>query len=57
MQTFDALVVNKQEDQFSVKTQKLTLQDLPDGEVLIHVHYSGVNYKDSLATIPNGNIV
>jgi acrylyl-CoA reductase (NADPH) len=57
MQPFDALVVNKQEDQFSVKLQKLTLQDLPEGEVLIQVHYSGVNYKDSLATIPNGNIV
>ncbi|MET0959169.1 MAG: acryloyl-CoA reductase [Psychrobacillus psychrotolerans] len=57
MQPFNALVVNKQEDQFSVKLQKLTLQDLPEGEVLIRVHYSGVNYKDSLATIPNGNIV
>lgn len=57
MTTFDALVVNKQEDEFSVKPQKLTFQDLPEGEVLIRVHYSGVNYKDSLATIPNGNIV
>ena len=56
-QTFDALVVNKQEDQFSVEIEKLTLQDLPEGEVLIRVHYSGVNYKDSLACIPNGNIV
>ncbi|SOC11455.1 putative YhdH/YhfP family quinone oxidoreductase [Ureibacillus xyleni] len=57
MQTFDALVVNKQEDQFSVEVQKLTMEDLPEGEVLIQVQYSGVNYKDSLATIPNGNIV
>ncbi|MGE7767785.1 NADPH:quinone oxidoreductase family protein [Peribacillus sp. NPDC096540] len=57
MQRFDALVVNKQEDQFSVSIQQLTLDDLPQGEVLIRVHYSGVNYKDSLASIPNGNIV
>ncbi|MBB2483378.1 acryloyl-CoA reductase [Bacillus sp. APMAM] len=57
IQPFDALVVNKREDQFSVKIQKLTIQDLPDGEVLIDVQYSGINYKDSLATIPNGNIV
>lgn len=57
MQTFDALVVNKQEEQFSVDVQKLTINDLPEGEVLIQVHYSGVNYKDSLASIPNGNIV
>lgn len=57
MQTFEALVVKNVEEQFSVELQKLTLDDLPEGEVLIHVHYSGVNYKDSLATISNGNIV
>ena len=57
MQSFDALVVNKQEEQFSVEIQKLTVNDLPEGEVVIRVQYSGVNYKDSLAAIPNGNIV
>ncbi|MGE8078850.1 NADPH:quinone oxidoreductase family protein [Peribacillus loiseleuriae] len=56
-QTFDALVVNKQDDQFSVGIQSLSLGDLPEGDVLIRVHYSSVNYKDSLASIPNGNIV
>ena len=54
---FNALVVDKKEDQFSVGIQQLSLQDLPEGNVLIRVQYSGVNYKDSLATIPNGNIV
>ncbi|MDM5451668.1 NADPH:quinone oxidoreductase family protein [Peribacillus simplex] len=57
LQQFDALVVNKQDDRFSVNIQQLSLDDLPQGEVLIRVHYSGVNYKDSLASIPNGNIV
>ncbi|MBT2717842.1 acryloyl-CoA reductase [Bacillus sp. ISL-57] len=57
IQQFDALVVNKQDDQFTVNIQQLSLDDLPQGEVLIRVHYSGVNYKDSLASIPNGNIV
>lgn len=56
-QQFDALFVNKQEDDFSLTIQQLSLSDLPEGKVLIRVHYSGVNYKDSLATIPNGNIV
>lgn len=56
-QAFKALVVNKQEDQLSVGIQELTFDQLPQGEVLIRVHYSGVNYKDSLATIANGNIV
>lgn len=57
IQQFDALVVNKQDHQFTVNIQQLSLDDLPQGEVLIRVHYSGVNYKDSLAAIPNGNIV
>ncbi|MEB2491498.1 acryloyl-CoA reductase [Peribacillus frigoritolerans] len=57
IQQFDALVVNKQDDQFTVNIQQLSLDGLPQGEVLIRVHYSGVNYKDSLAAIPNGNIV
>ncbi|PAK37938.1 NADPH:quinone oxidoreductase family protein [Peribacillus simplex] len=57
IQQFDALVVNKQDDQFTVNIQQLSLDDLPQGEVLIRVHYSGVNYKDSLAAIPDGNIV
>ena len=56
-QTFDAFVVNKQDNSFSVDVEHLTLNDLPEGEVLIRVQYSGVNYKDSLAGDPNGNIV
>ncbi|MEK4026589.1 NADPH:quinone oxidoreductase family protein [Sporosarcina sp. FSL W7-1283] len=56
-QSFNALVVDKQEGQFSVQVQQLSLDDLPEGDVLMRVHYSGINYKDSLASIPNGNIV
>lgn len=55
--TFQALVVDKQEEDFSMEIKTITLDNLPKGEVLIRVHYSGVNYKDSLATIPNGNVV
>ncbi len=55
--SFKAFVVNKNEGGFSAQIQELTLQDLPEGEVLIKVAYSSVNYKDGLATIPNGNIV
>lgn len=54
--SFNALVVNK-EEQFSVAVKKLTLSDLPQGEVVVQVAYSGVNYKDGLAGIPNGQIV
>lgn len=53
---FKALVVHKDEE-FTVEVRELTLADLPEGDVLVKVVYSSINYKDSLATIPNGNIV
>ncbi len=54
--TFQALVVDKT-DTFSVKVKPVAMEELPAGEVLIKVSYSSVNYKDGLASIPNGNIV
>ncbi|WP_394218836.1 acryloyl-CoA reductase [Halobacillus trueperi] len=54
---FKALVVNKTEEDFSVNVETLSLNDLPEGDVTIRVHYSSVNYKDGLASIPNGKIV
>ncbi|MEA0552064.1 acryloyl-CoA reductase [Lysinibacillus irui] len=56
VENFQALVVNKDHD-FTVKVNNLTFEDLPQGEVLIKVSYSGINYKDSLASIPDGKIV
>ncbi|MCM3726997.1 acryloyl-CoA reductase [Neobacillus cucumis] len=56
-ETFNALIVDKQDENFSVEVQNLSLTDLPEGDVLVRVHYSSVNYKDSLASIPDGNIV
>ncbi|CAH1190479.1 Putative quinone oxidoreductase YhfP [Paenibacillus auburnensis] len=54
--TFKALVVDKT-DTFSVEVKPVAMEELPAGEVLIKVSYSSVNYKDGLASIPNGNIV
>ncbi|MFB1081911.1 acryloyl-CoA reductase [Jeotgalibacillus sp. JSM ZJ347] len=54
---FNALVVNKSEEDFSVAVEPVTLDDLPEGDVTIKVHYSSVNYKDGLAAIPDGQIV
>lgn len=55
--SFKALMVNKTEDDFSVDIKTISLNDLPDADVLIKVAYSGINYKDGLASIPNGKIV
>ncbi|WP_243291904.1 acryloyl-CoA reductase [Bacillus sp. FJAT-47783] len=54
---FSALVVNKTEEGFSINIESLSFDDLPEGDVTIRVHYSSVNYKDGLASIPNGKIV
>jgi len=54
---FRAFVVNKTGEGFSAGFKELTQADLPPGEVLIKVAYSSVNYKDGLASIPEGKIV
>lgn len=57
MEHFKALLVNKTESGTELNFQTLTLEDLPKGDVTIKVHYSSINYKDGLATIPNGGVV
>lgn len=54
---FRAFVVNKTENFFTTGIQQLSFEDLPAGEITIRVAYSSVNYKDGLASIPNGKIV
>ncbi|ARI78566.1 NADPH:quinone oxidoreductase family protein [Halobacillus mangrovi] len=57
VEKFKALMVNKSEEKFSVQVEDLSFDDLPEGDVTIQVHYSSVNYKDGLASTPNGKIV
>jgi len=53
---FKALVIDNNRE-FTVKVQNLSLNNLPDEDVLIKVSYSSINYKDGLASIPDGKIV
>src|SRR5690625_2834384 len=57
MDKFRALIVNQTENEFTVDLTDLSLDDLPEGEVIIRVAYSSVNYKDGLAATPDGKIV
>ncbi len=57
MQKFRALLVNKTPDLFSVDIKELSLDDLPQGDLTVRVAYSSVNYKDGLASIPDGRII
>src|SRR6266849_11176100 len=54
---FKAFIVDKKEEGFTATFKDLSQEDLPVGEVLIKVAYSSVNYKDGLASIPEGRIV
>ena len=55
---FNALVLNKKEDNKATgKVKKINISDLPEGEVLIKIHYSTLNYKDSLALTSSSPIV
>lgn len=58
VEKFKAFVVD-QDDNGTVSNsyKELTKDDLPEGDVLIKVHYSGINYKDALATQDHNKIV
>ena len=49
MSDFTCYVVEKDQDQVKSGLSRRSLSDLPEGEVLIRVHYSSLNYKDGLA--------
>lgn len=55
--TFNAFVVRKDESGFRSGMETLGMEQLPAGDVTIRVSCSGVNYKDGLASIPDGKIV
>ncbi|NJL32701.1 MAG: oxidoreductase [Chloroflexaceae bacterium] len=58
METFKALVLTQDADgKTQSAIQQLSRADLPEGEVLVQVAYSGLNYKDGLAVTGTGKIV
>jgi len=55
---FNALVVDKAEDGTISQTIKtVEINDLPEGEVVVAVEYSTLNYKDGLCLTGNGGLV
>jgi acrylyl-CoA reductase (NADPH) len=54
--TFRAFVVDRTSDAFRRGICDLTQDDLPPGEVLVRVAWSGVNYKDGLAARADGKV-
>ena len=54
---FKAIVIDNQNEQFSRKIEKLDTDFLKDGNVLVKVDYSDLNYKDALILNNGGKIV
>ncbi len=54
---FRALVARKNDAGYAVALEELTIADLPEGEVLIEVAHSSLNYKDGLAVTARGRII
>lgn len=58
MDTIKSLLIRKTESTFGVAVEKVDMGDLPtDGELLVRIQYSCINYKDALAITNQGNII
>jgi putative YhdH/YhfP family quinone oxidoreductase len=56
-QTFDAFIVEETEDKrYSGSVRQTRVSDLPEGDVLVRVQYSALNYKDALSATGNKGV-
>jgi acrylyl-CoA reductase (NADPH) len=54
--SFAAFTAEKTDDGFRRGVTELTLDDLPEGDVVVDVEWSSVNYKDHLASTEQGRV-
>ena len=54
---FKAIVIDNQNEKFSHNIKEISSSDLKDGNVLVKVEYSSLNYKDALILKDGGRIV
>jgi acrylyl-CoA reductase (NADPH) len=54
---FDALLIEKADDVQTVTRKSLNEADLPEGDVLVDIAYSTLNYKDALAITGRAPVV
>lgn len=53
---FKALVVEEQEGKFMRTVKTKSISDLPQGDLLVRVYYSSLNYKDALSASGNKGV-
>ena len=56
MSAFKALQVTRDGDEFNRAIVTRAVEDLPEGDVLIEVRFSSLNYKDALSAIGNPGV-
>ena len=54
--SFRALVAEKGDDDVARELRELSADDLGEGDVVVRVDWSSVNYKDALAVSPKGKV-
>ncbi len=54
--SFSAFVAQKDGDTVIREVRQLSVDDLGDGDAIVKVTWSGINYKDGLATMPKGKV-
>ncbi len=57
MNSFKAVIVREKNEQVIYGLQDVIVDSLSDGEVLIKVAYSSINFKDMLAVQKNGGVI
>lgn len=57
MKSFPAFRIHQEQGRTSSRLERIGLDDLADGEVLVRVRYSTINYKDALAATGKGKIL
>ena len=53
---FKAFIVEEKEGSFTRQIKSKLVSDLPEGDLLIKVHYSSLNYKDALSASGNKGV-
>ena len=54
--SFEAFRIHQQEKDVRAGFEQLEVDDLTEGDVVIKVHYSDINYKDALAATGTARI-
>jgi alcohol dehydrogenase/acrylyl-CoA reductase (NADPH) len=57
LEKFKAIIIDNQNEKFSHDIKEISSNDLKDGNVLVKVNYSSLNYKDAIILKDGGRIV